>query len=169
VSKKLPWFLRAPGGVPARKRALTEDKSRASWQFDAQMKLFRRAYETSTGIERHRYLSATLAACGPLEPRITDSDYRVPKWLYKALCEQEAALLRQVEPDIHWVRWLMVCEGKRQKRQVWVRGKLREKEWTWPQARKYASEKLTDPPWAGGRDAMKRSYDLVKRIQRRLG
>jgi hypothetical protein len=148
-------------------RPLTDDEARAlQAEFDIQMKAFRQAYETSTGIERHRNLLAALAVCGPLE-RVKDSDHRVPKWLYEALREQEAALLRQVEPGIHWIRWAMVREGKQQKRQVQVRGKWQEKEWTWPQARKYASEKLTDTLWAGGPDAMKRSYDLVQGVRRR--
>jgi hypothetical protein len=151
-------------------RMLTDDEARAlRARFEVQMEAFRRAYEDSIGIERHRYLLAALALCSPLVPGVTDSDHRVPKWLYKALCEQHAAPLRQVEPDMHWVRWLWVREGKRQKRQVLVRGKWREKEWTWPQARKYASEKLADTSWAGGVEAMKKSYDLVQRIRRLPG
>jgi hypothetical protein len=156
--------------ISAGVHTLTEAESRAlRAQFDAQLEAFRRAYETASGIERHRYRQAALAACGPLVPGVTDSDHRVPKWLYEALCEQQAALLRQVEPDIHWIRWLMVCEGKRQKRPVWVRGKLKEKEWTWAQARKYASEKLADTSWAGGVEAMKKSYDKVQHIRRLPG
>jgi hypothetical protein len=134
---------------------------------DIQMKAFRRAYETSSGIERHRCLLSALALCGPLVPGVTDSDHRVPKWLYKALCEQHAAPLRQVEPDIHWVRWLMVCEGKRQKRQVRVRGKLQEKEWTWPEAYTYASKELARPPYSGTPRTMKQSYLIVQDERRR--
>ena len=82
-------------------RTLTDDKTARNAigaQFDAQMKAFRRAYETSTGIERHRYLLSALAVCGPLEPGMADPDYRVPSWLYRALCEQQAAPLRQWSP-----------------------------------------------------------------------
>jgi hypothetical protein len=177
--------------INATVRPPTEDELRA-WraELDAQMKTFQQAYETSTGIERHRNLLAALAVCdsiqpdakpassdrsvsAPLpaqtEPEMADPTYLVPSWLYKALCEQEAAVLRQVEPDMHWIRWMMVWEGKRQKRQVMVRGKLQEKEWTWPQARKYASEKLADTRWAGGVDAVKYSYDHIQHVRRRLG
>jgi hypothetical protein len=94
---------------------LTDDQARA---FAVQLAALRRAYETSSGIERHRCLLSALALCGPLVPGVTDSDYRVPKWLYKAVCGQQAAALRQ-EHDVHWTRWFMVKEARRRKGLSW--------------------------------------------------
>ena len=82
------------------------------------MKAFRREYEASTGIERHRYRLAALAACGPLEPGVA----YIPTTACRDGCTRPYASRRPTScgkwsPTSTWVRWLMVREGKRQKRQ----------------------------------------------------
>jgi hypothetical protein len=130
------------------------------WQ--AMLDEARRAWETAPDdVERARHQLSALALCSPLTP---GTDYRVPQWLYKALCDQQAARLRQVEPDMHWLRWMMVWEGKRQKRPG-----SSEKLRPWPGAYQYASEKLAGTPYEGGPDAMKRSHHIVQRILRKHG
>lgn len=135
--------------IIAKVRTLTDDEARA-WgaKFDVQMEAFRRAYETSTGIERHRNLFSALALCGPLEPGTADPDYRVPSWLYTVLCEQEAAFLRQ-EHDVHWMRWFMVYEAHFRK------------ELTWPKAYEDASKALKGTSAEGTPRTMRESYRIV--------
>jgi hypothetical protein len=132
--------------ISATVRTLTDDEARA-WRarFDAQMESFRRAYETSTGIERHRYLLAALAA---------DPDYRVPSWLHAALCEQQAALLRR-EHDVHWMRWFMVYEARYRKGL------------TWSLAYEDASDALKGELAEGRPRTMRESYRIVVRRNRR--
>lgn len=136
----------------ATERMLTDDQARA---FAVQLEALRRAYETSSGIERHRCLLSALALCGPLEPGTADPDYRVPSWLYKALCEQQAAALRQ-EHDVHWLRWFMVHEAHYRK------------ELTWPKAYENVSKALKGTPGAEGTPrTMRESYRTVVRRNRR--
>ena len=154
-------------GIPAigTVRTLPTDDEARAWRakldaairraYEDQMEAFRRAYEDSIGIERHRCLLSALALCEPLVPGITDSDHRVPKWLYKALCEQEADLLRQ-EHDVHWMRWIMVRDARRR------RGL------SWPKAYEDASKALKGTPEAEGTPrTMRESYRIVVNRNRR--
>jgi hypothetical protein len=131
----------------------TESLARRA-ELDVQMKEFQHAYETSTGFARRRFLLAALMACKPLEPGPDNPGYRVPAWLYEALCEQERARLRQ-EHGRHWMRWFMVCDARYRKGL------------TWPAAYKDASEALKGKSDKGTPRTMRESYRIVVRRNRR--
>jgi hypothetical protein len=140
--------------ISARVRVLTEDEAHA-WRarFSVQLKSFQREYETATGIERNRCLLAALTVCDPLQSETAASDYRVPQWLYAALCEQQHDRLLQ-EHDTHLVRWYAVYVAHVQKRL------------TWPQAYEDAAETLKGTSAAGTARTMRESYRIVVRRNR---
>jgi hypothetical protein len=83
VSEKLPWFLRAPGGVPARERVLTADEMGARRaKIDAELAALECKHKKARGAERDLLLVAALNLCGGLR-----------YWVYIAVCE--ALLARQ--------------------------------------------------------------------------
>jgi hypothetical protein len=134
-------------------RALT-----GRWQADIDAKLaaLQKASVNASGSERDRHLLSALNLCGPFRP--------LPDWLCTALRELLTARLPQ-QPDLHWGRWLMVCEGRRIVRKV--RGK--ERPISWKAAYKYASERLASTPFAGAPSTIAKSYKLVQAIRRRGG
>jgi hypothetical protein len=87
--------------------------------FITRVAAIKRAYETSTGIERDRQLLSALVMCGTT----------LPLWVYDALLDQQKARLQEHDnwlltgehvppkglqkPDRDGLRWLMVIEARR--------------------------------------------------------
>ena len=137
--------------ISATRRTLTEDEARA-----LRGPIRRPDGSISAGVrdvDRHRAPPQPALGARAVWPACAGRNrFRLPRaeMAVQGLCEQEAAALRQGSPTCIGSAGSWCARGNSRSGRS-VRGKCQEKEWTWPQARKYASEKLADTPWAGGR------------------
>src|SRR5271169_3959832 len=99
--------------MSTRVRKLTNDEARAvhsdvgvraSPEYNAaKMAALKKAYETSTDIERYRHLLGALQLCKTMHP--------LPTWVYEGL--QKLLIARLPAPNKIWVRWMVVFGTKR--------------------------------------------------------
>jgi chorismate mutase len=94
VSGKLPWFLRAPGGVPARERVLTADERGAlQAKIDAKLEACRQGYEkANSSEERAFYVFSALNFCAEDRP--------LPSWLRTAVTAMARSQLPPLKKEL---------------------------------------------------------------------